>query len=372
MKTQKKLVIIGAGYAGINLAKRLSKNKKIKITLINKTAYHLHQTDIHKFISGQVDFDEVGFDLKKFATDNGITFIEKCVSNIDFDNKKVIASTEEFFYDYLTIATGSVSFFPKQIKNIEEYSSDIKDIDILKTQREKFLSIVNSKSKNKNIAIVGGGLSGVEIALEFASVLKQRDIKEEECTISLIEQLPTVLPNMDSFLIDNTVKACYINNIKRYHGAFVNEVKDDTLFLSNDKKIPFDMILFVIGVTSEKLAENAEVNVKNQFIVDQYLRLENHKEVFVIGDIAQTKDKNGNYILPTAQMAKLHAKLTAKNIENSISNKALIKNECETKGIMIDLANKNAVGLILGLKVKGFIAYNLKKFVSNLHIGMFA
>jgi len=369
---KKKLVIIGAGYAGINLVNKLSNNSDIEITLINKTAYHLHQTDIHKYISGQSDFEEVAFGLKEYAINKNITFVEATVTNVDFNTKKVLLENKEISYDYLTIATGSVSFFPRQIKNIEEYAQDIKDITILKEQREKFLDVINSKKKNKNIAIVGGGLSGVEIALEFAHVLKERNIKEDQCTISIIEQLPNVLPNMDPFLVDNTIKACNDLNVKQYHGAFVSEVKDDTVYLSDKREIPFDMILLVIGVTSEKLAKEEEVNVKNQFIVDDYLRLVNHNEVFVIGDIAQTKDKNDKYVLPTAQMAKLHANLTAQNIENTLNQKALIKNECETKGIMVDLANKNAVGLLMGLKVKGFIAYHLKRFVSNQHNKLFS
>ena len=370
---KKNLVIIGAGYAGINIVNKLSNNSNIEITLINKTAYHLHQIDIHKYISGESEFEEVAFDLNEYSKNKNINFIEALVTNINFENKKVLLNEKEIAYDYLIIATGSVSFFPKQIKNIEAYAQDIKDIKVLKEQREKFLNIINSKEKNKNIAVIGGGLSGVEIALEFAQVLKEKNISEDECKISLIEQLPTVLPNLNPFLVDNTKNACDSLNIKRYHGSFVSEVKDDTIFLSDSTQIPFNMILFVIGVSSEKLVEdeNTEINIKNQFIVDEYLRLKNHKEVFVVGDIAQTKDKNDNYVLPTAQMAKLHALLTAKNIENTIENKTLIKNTCETKGIMVDLANKNAVGLVMGLKVKGFIAYILKRFVSNQHIKIF-
>ncbi|MGK0255458.1 MAG: NADH dehydrogenase [Arcobacteraceae bacterium] len=358
----------------MNLVNKLSANSNIEITLINKTSYHLHQTDIHKYISGQSPFEKVAFDLKEYAKNKGIKFIETSVTDINFDDKAVITEHgESVKYDYLAIATGSVSFFPKQIKNIEEYAEDIKDITILKEQRTKFLDILKLKKKSKNIAIVGGGLSGVEIALEFAQVLKEKNISADECTISLVEQLPDVLPNMDPFLVNKTREACDNLNVKRYHGAFVSEVKDDTIYLSDSTEIPFDMVLFVIGVTSEKLVcdEKIEMNVKNQFVVDNYLRVINHPEVFALGDVAQTKDKNDNYVLPTAQMAKLHAVLCAKNIVNSIEGKTLIENNCETKGVMVDLANKNTVGLLMGLKVKGFIAYFLKRFVSNQHINLF-
>ena len=374
MKNKTKVVIVGAGYSGINLINQLASNSNVEITLINKTSYHLHQTDIHKYISGQYDFDKVAFDLKQYAKNKGIKFVHTCVKDIKFDDKVIIGENGEIIkYDYIAIATGSVSFFPRQIKNIEDYAQDIKDVIILKEQRTKFLNILKLEKKNKNIAIVGGGLSGVEIALEFAQVLKEKNISADECTISLIEQLPDVLPNMDAFLVNSTREACDALNVKRYHGAFVSELKDDILYLSNSTEIPFDMVLFVIGVTSEKIVsdENIEINVKNQFVVDKYLRVINHPEAFVLGDVAQTKDINDNYVLPTAQMATLHALLCAKNIVNSIEGKELIENDCATKGVMVDLANKNTVGVVMGLKVKGCIAYFLKRFVSNQHINLF-
>jgi NADH dehydrogenase len=133
------------------------------------------------------------------------------------------------------------------------------------------------------------------------------------------------------------------------------------------------MVLFLIGVSSEKLSkdESAQINVKNQFVVDEYLRLINHEEVFVMGDVAETKDKNRNYVLPTAQIAKLHANIVAQNLLNSIEGNLLIKNKSQTKGVMVDLADKNTVGIVLGIKVKGFIAYFLKRYISKRHTKIF-
>lgn len=371
---KKHLVIIGAGYAGISLVHKLDEYNDIQITLINKDAIHLHQTDIHKYISNNTKFENVAFNLHDYSKRSNINFIEDEASDIDFEKKKVILKeNDEIQYDYLVIATGSVSFFPPQIKNINDYAKDIKNIDVLNEYKEEFFKLIAEKRKNKNIAIVGAGLSGVEIALEFSQVLKDKGISDDECSVSLVEQQNDILPFMDSFLVEKTRKKCDNLNIKRFHGKFVTKIEENNIILENDKKIPFDMIIFLMGVTSQKLVSSSsvEVNIKNQFIVDEYLRLINHKEVFVIGDIAQTKDKNDNYILPTAQMAKLHANLTSKNIINTIKNKKLIKNNLETKGVMIDLTNKDAVGTVLGLKVKGILAYFLKRFVSNNHKEIF-
>ena len=371
---KKNIVIIGAGYSGISLVEKISNNKNLEITLIDKNLHHLHQTDIHKYISGECDLEDISFNLETYCMDKKIKFIEAFVEDIEFKTKRIILdNNKNLKYDYLVIATGSKSFFPNQIKNIQEYKADIKEINILKEQRAKFLDILHSNKKGKNIAIVGGGLSGVEIALEFANVIKKRGLTKEDCEISLIEQLPDVLPNMDSFLVKQARKACDKLNIKRYHGAFVNEVKENTIYLSDSNEIPFDMVLFLIGVSSEKLSndESVQTNIKNQFLVDEYLRLTNHEEVFVMGDVAETKDKNGNYVLPTAQIAKLHANIVAQNLLNSIGGNLLIKNKSQTKGVMVDLADKNTVGIILGIKVKGFIAYFLKRYVSKNHKRIF-
>jgi NADH dehydrogenase len=371
---KKNVVIIGAGYSGISLVEKISNNKNLEVTLINKNLYHLHQTDIYKYISGQCELEDISFNLEIYCKNKNINFIEAFVEDIEFKTKRVILNNNKNIkYDYLVIATGSASFFPKQIKNIQEYAADIKELNILKEQRAKFLELLDSKEQGKNIAIIGGGLSGVEIALEFANMIKKRALSNKDCQISLIEQFPNVLPNMNSFLVNQTKKACDKLNIKRYHGAFVNEVKDKKIYLSDSTEIPFDMVLFLIGVSSEKLSndESAQTNIKNQFVVDEYLRLANHEEVFVMGDVAETKDKNGNYVLPTAQIAKLHANIVAQNLLNSIEGNLLIKNKSQTKGVMVDLANKNTVGIVLGLKVKGFIAYFLKRYISKRHTKIF-
>jgi|TARA_R110002050_G_scaffold154392_1_gene282316 NADH dehydrogenase len=371
---KKNVVIIGAGYSGISLVEKISNNKNLEVTLINKNLYHLHQTDIHKYISGQCELEDISFNLEIYCKNKNINFIEAFVEDIEFKTKRVILNNNKNIkYDYLVIATGSASFFPKQIKNIQEYAADIKELNILKEQRAKFLELLDSKEQGKNIAIIGGGLSGVEIALEFANMIKKRALSNKDCQISLIEQFPNVLPNMNSFLVNQTKKACDKLNIKRYHGAFVNEVKDKKIYLSDSTEIPFDMVLFLIGVSSEKLSndESAQTNIKNQFVVDEYLRLANHEEVFVMGDVAETKDKNGNYVLPTAQIAKLHANIVAQNLLNSIEGNLLIKNKSQTKGVMVDLANKNTVGIVLGIKVKGFIAYFLKRYISKRHTKIF-
>lgn len=367
--TKKKLVIIGGGYAGIELLKNLDFKYFSKVILIDEKSEHLHQTDIHKFICSEIPKEKISFSFTDYCYEKEISFIHTKVKDIDFKNKNIISTNSEISYDYLVIATGSKSFFPKQIKNIENYSKDIKNIQNLNNYRNQFLKMLKDTKTYKNIAIIGGGLSGVEIAIEFAQKLKENNISKDKISISIIEQQSTILPNVDQRLIDKTTDICDELQIERYHGNFVTQIEDKTIFLNDGRRIHYDMIIINIGVACERLfkEENIKTNQKNQIVVDKFLRIPNFKEVFIIGDIAETKNHTGEYNLPTAQIAKLHGKITAKNIIKSIKNQELITNCSENSGVLIDLAGKNAIGLIKDFEISGAKAYYLKRFVSYLH-----
>lgn len=99
----------------------------------------------------------------------------------------------------MVIATGAVSIFPKQITNILEYTKDIKNIDNIDYYRNKFQKMIHSNPKNKNIVIVGGGVSGVQIACEYAYNIKKNGLDQTNIKVTIIEGMDTILPGMDSF-----------------------------------------------------------------------------------------------------------------------------------------------------------------------------
>lgn len=371
--SKQKIIIIGGGYAGISLIHKLKNNKNLDITLIDKSKNHLLQTHIHKYISGHYSKDDITFDHANYCKNNGIGFLCEEVSDINFkENYLLTRQTHLYHYDYLVIATGAISIFPKSISNIIEYTKDIKDINNLDYYKQKFSKLLNKDTKNAKVLVVGGGVSGLQIACEMAYKAQEKELSKENIEFTLIEGMDTVLPGMDPFLIQKATQRCEQLGINIVTSLFASEIYEDKIILSNKQEIPYDILLFVIGAVGNKIEtkdEKIEQNPRNQVIVDDYYRLSPYKNIFAIGDIVQALDTNTKQPqAPTAQAARMQAELVASNIQNSINNKDLIKNNISNKGILIDLGGPScAIGKLFSINLWGKPALWLKKLIYSLH-----
>ena len=365
IKNRKKIVIIGGGYAGISLIYRLK--KEFNITLIDETKAHVEQTEIHRYLGDKISLDELIYPYNSFINDH-LVFINAHAKLIDFKNNRVLYDDNFVEYDYLIISTGSKTMFPKQIKNIDQCSKDIKNIETIKNFKNEFELLLNSDIISKEIVIAGAGLSGVEIAIELALKAK-KDNPSAKINITIVEKEPNILPGSHKYLIKKTEKALDNLNIKSIHGEFIVAIKENKIVLSNKKELDFNLSLFLLGVVSEELKneQNIELNIKNQYIVNDYFQIENFKNAFCLGDMAQTLTPKGDYNLPTAQMATAQAELLSKNIIRLERDELLVKNTLELNGVMIDIGDKSAVCMIYGFKFSGIFAYWLKRVTSFIH-----
>lgn len=378
VKKIKKIIIVGGGYAGVSLLHKLKGIKDLELVLIDKSQKHLLQTHIHKYLSGHYTKDAITFNHEKYCEDNQINFLCDEVTSINYENNYIITKQNHIeHYDYLVIATGAISLFPKQIQNILEYTKDIKNIDNLDYYKNKFQKMLNSESLNQNIVVVGGGVSGVQIACEYAYQIRKKGLNCKNIQVTIIESMDTVLPGMDSFLISKTMQRCVELEIKIINKYFASKIFENKVVLSNEEEIKYDMLLFVIGASGNLISTNSqdfEKNQRDQLIVDEFYRINHYENVFAIGDIVQAIDVKANKIqAPTAQASRMQAELTAKNILNDINNKQLIPNNISIKGILIDLGGPNcAIGKLFGINVSGKIALWMKKLIYSLHSKKFS
>lgn len=378
----KRVVIIGASYAGLYAVKKFSKYKDIEVILFDKNDYHYMQVESYGFVSTTYDISDVTIDINKYinSLNKNIKFHKEKVEFFDSNLKEIKSSNGmKYSYDYLIIATGSLTNFPIQVPNIKKYSVGIKTIQSASKVLETFNSLINKKAyenngaKNFNIVIGGAGLSGVEVATQMAALIKDKFSNTQDnglkINIIIIDGMKTVLPNMDNRLVDACEKRLKELNIKVYLGAFIKDVDENKIYLTNETIIDYDYFIFTGGIRAVNIEskKNYEINKLNQYVINDNLKLKGENDIFVVGDAAEVILDN-KYLAPTAQLAIQSGEYVSTYICNELSCKYTEKFSAKSNGVLISLGGNYAIGLAYNKYfVKGYFAYLIKKFVAYSH-----
>ncbi len=376
----KKVVIIGGGYAGIYALRELTKNKNIKITLIDKQTFHNLQPEVYDLIANKSNFADVTIDLTTLClgfNHNYLEFKNLKVNNIDKVNQKIYTEElETVEYDYLIIAAGTRTFFPPSIDGLN-IAHDLKKLQWAMYFKQCFENQLFKKVQNEakkcdgtHIVVVGAGLSGVEVAAEMAynskKIFQRGNFSCDNLKISIISSSVTILPGLSPKLISMSharLKSLGINVITN---TKLTKCENDFAYLSNGTKINYSFLIFTGGIEASKFDEesNIETNSRGQIIVNEYLQTKEYENIFAIGDIAQIQNNKAEIMPPNVTIARITGTTAGKNILNKINNKKLIKCDPKLEGILIALGGKYAVGDLYGIvQVKGIFAYLIKKYV---------
>lgn len=377
-----KVVIVGAGYAGIYALRELVKNKNIKITLIDKHTFHNLQPEVYDLIANKSNIADVTIDLTTLCLGLNHSYLEYKnlkVTKIDTKIKKIYTEEKETVeFDYLIMAAGTRTFFPHGISGLNS-AHDIKKLNWAVYFKQSFENRLFKKIQDEakkcddtHIIVVGAGLSGVEIAAEMAynskMFFKRGSFTCDNLKISLISSPDTILPGLDKKLIrysQERLKALGINIITN---TKLQRCEDGVAYFTNGTKIEHSFLIFTGGVEASKIVTELDVekNNKGQIIVNEYMQTTKYENIFAIGDVAQIKNSKDEIMPPNVTMARISGINAGQNILNMINKKKLIKANPKLDGILIALGGKYAAGSIYGLfTVKGRIAYEIKKYVFN-------
>lgn len=380
-----KIVIIGAGYGGLRAVEKLVKQKDTEIILLDKNPYHYLQTEAYGYIAGKFDICDITVDIENWCRSfsNQVTFIKEEVVDVDASNQLVVTSSQNIFYDELILATGALTNFPTFIKGLEAFSHGVKVLERAYEFKSQFEEIIYQKVKNSDhqefhIVIGGAGLSGVEIAAEMAYIsskfTKNIGINQSNITIYLIEAYDSILSGMESYIVKHTMERLHSLGVKVMLNSFIDSVSQNTVHLKNGEIYPFNFMIFTGGIRALGLNETLlfPKNKLNQFIVNQYLQINSHPNIYAIGDCAEIKNKTGKILPPTSQVAEQCAGYVAKHIFAKNSSKEIGSYHGKIDGMFVALGGNYAVGTMFGIiKVKGFCAYLLKKIITKLyHYGL--
>ena len=364
---RKKVVILGAGYAGIFAAANLCRAKIFDIILIDKNPYHLLLQQIPYVVSGEKDpediticlaelfSDEIAEGLLKIAhaTIRGVDLMTKTIT-LEGVRAGAAAVAESLKYDYLIISLGAETHY-FEIDGAEKHCLTFRSLrDAIKIRQK-----VESLSANSTVIVGGAGPSG----LSLAAALSEMDVlREKELKIGIVDSASTILPGWDVRLAATSKHVLEAKGVQIITGEKIRIVTSNFLETESGKKIESDCTIWTAGVKGYGIPVAPEVERTNagRIIVDRYSRIPAFENVFAIGDISAFKivnskvSKTDDNIAPQlAQFAVRQARFVAKNIARKEKGHEMIDElNFSQRGHTILLGNKS-LGLLSGLLVTG-------------------
>ena len=325
----KRVVIVGGGYAGIRAMQHLSRYPYFQVTIIDKQPFHYLQTEAYALIAQHATLVDVTVDLPALCESYAYaTFVKAEVRDVDFDAKRVVTEQRDFYYDYIILAMGARTFFPDTIPGLHAYAHGVKSLKNAFRFRQQFerqlfermSSEGDKECRRFGAVIAGAGLSGVEIAAEMADYtrwfMQKNRMMCDGIDVYLIASHDEVLEGMHPYLKAKAGARLDALGVSVVYGCRVAAVEANTVLLDSGRRIGFDFMIFAGGIIASKLARDLKVerNRKGQISVTPDCRIVGRDDAFAIGDVADLRGPEGKPVPATANGAEKSAELAAENI----------------------------------------------------------
>ncbi|MBB1149774.1 MULTISPECIES: NAD(P)/FAD-dependent oxidoreductase [unclassified Myroides] len=375
-----RVVIIGGGFGGLALAKKL-KNKNFQVVLLDKHNYHTFQPLLYQVATGGLESGSIAFPIRKVVQNyEGIFFRVAQVQRIDTENKKVIADIGTIFFDYLVIATGSkTNFFGN--KAIQQNSMAMKTIpqslnirSLVLENFEEALLTNDEKEKRAlmNFVIVGAGPTGVELAGALAEMKKHvlpkdyPDLDIRQMEINVIQGGTKVLDAMSDKSSSRAQEFLEKLGVNVWVNEIVTDFDGKTVVTKSGREFKAETVIWTAGVMGAVI-DGFEADViqrGNRLKVNEYNQVEGFTDIFAIGDVAAMiteKSPMGHPMM--AQPAIQQGQLLATNLIQLRDGKPLKKFAYNDKGSMATIGRNKAVVDLPNFHFSGFFAWFVWMFV---------
>ena len=386
----KKIVILGGGYAGVgvleNIQKKFQKNIDVSMSIISENNFFLHTPMLPELSTGTIEPRHIATPIRNFC--KRARFYQAKVTSVNLKQKTITIQTSssenQLPYDYLVIAAGTkTGFFGNE--NLKNHSITIKslnDASIIRNQIISQLELADQMEPAKqaqflSFVIVGGGFSGVETAGEINEFIREsaqryyRNIESESIKVILIAARDHILAEIGE-LGEYAAKSLDKAGVKILYNTKVTDATDTQVSLSDSTTLHYSMLVWAAGNESQDFVQALDVKKQSgRIIVDKYLRLPEHQDVFALGDCAYILDSNNEAYPPTAQHAIREAKNVSKNLIRVVNgDDTLDAFEYSSKGSMAKIGKRDGVAKMLGLNFTGFAAWFVWKqyYLSTLPV----
>ena len=377
METREKIVIIGGGFAGLQLAKSLN-NKRKKVIVIDRVNHHMFQPLFYQVACGRIEPSNISFPFRKiFQRSRNVQYRMTDVQKILPEQNKIITEDAEFTYDKLVIATGcKTNFFGN--RKMEHLTFGMKNTQeaiairnhVLLTFEKLIIERKRSDDGNWNIVIVGSGPTGVELAGAFAEMKKDilpRDYPHmnfDNLNIILVSSTTTPLSVMSEESQQMSEKYLKELGVQFMSDEFVTDYDGDKVYMKSGKTIASNNVIWAAGVTGNIIEGlDPEVMIRNRYKTDRFNRVFGYENIFAIGDIAYMETPKYPQAHPqVANVAINQGKNLGRNFLRKSENDWK-EYEYTDRGSMATIGKHRAVVDLPGFKFQGFLAWYFWMFL---------
>lgn len=377
---QPRIVIVGGGFAGLNLLKKL-KGLPVQVVLIDRNNYHQFTPLLYQVATSGIEPDSIAFPFRKlFEHYPNVLFRMGDATGLDPGDNRLDTSIGPIHYDTLVLAHGSAtSYFGNE--GLRDSGNGLKSVPDALGIRNNLLrnlekATVTPDPEEKvalcNIAIVGGGPTGVEMAgalAEFRKYILPKDYPDLDNVASkiyLIEGNDRLLNAMPESLSDKTLKYLRNMDVEVILGRRVQSGDGRKLTLDDGSTLNSANFLWTAGVMGMQIEgmPGDVVNKQGRISVDEFGRVAGLTNVFVIGDLAVVKSAaypSGHPMV--AQAAIQQGKALAGNLKKLMKNQPMVPFRYKDKGSLVTIGRKKAVAQIRTRQFGGFFAWVIWTFV---------
>ncbi|MFM9108877.1 MAG: NAD(P)/FAD-dependent oxidoreductase [Chloroflexota bacterium] len=368
-----RVVIVGAGFAGLSAARRLRK-EPVEVVVLDRRNHHLFQPLLYQVATAVLSPQDIAQPIRSILRrQKNVTVYLEEVTHVELDRKRVITRNGEVEYDCLILAAGAThSYFGND--QWEPYAPGLKTLENALDIRSRVLRAFEEAEIAANpedqrawltFVIVGGGPTGVELSGAIAEIARNSmngefdHIDPASARILLVEALDRVLPPFPPELSAKALAQLQSLGVEVRFGNPVKEIGPGRVVIG-DEELRAETVLWAAGVKASPLGAELGVPVDRpgRVIVDRTLAVPGHPEVFVAGDLASLKidDKPVPGVAPAAMQTGVHA---AGNAVRTLAGQPLQEFTYQDKGNLAIVGRNRAVAQIGSRQFSGFFAWLL-------------
>ncbi|ATZ11321.1 NAD(P)/FAD-dependent oxidoreductase [Erwinia amylovora] len=379
----KKIVIVGGGAGGLELATqlghKLGRKKKAQITLVDRNHSHLWKPLLHEVATGSLDEGIDGLSYLAHAHKHGFNFQLGTLTDLDRENNRlqlaeildgqgdVLVPQRELEYDTLVMALGSTSndfgtpgvkdncIFLDNPHQARRFHNEMLNLFL------KF-SASEGKQEKVNIAIVGAGATGVELSAELHNAVKQlhsygyKGLDKQALNVTLVEAGERILPALPpriSSAAHNELRKIGVRVLTR---TMVTSAEKGGLHTKSGEFIQADLMVWAAGIKAPDFVKDLgglETNRINQLVVQPTLQTTRDANIYAIGDCASCALPSGGFVPPRAQSAHQMASRVLSNILADINGQPQSQYVYKDHGSLVSLSRFSTVGSLMGNLMRG-------------------